>query len=380
MPEANATDIVLIGPAYPYRGGIAHFLESMNEGLRARGYRTTVVTFSRQYPDFLFPGETQFAELPAERQTPARRLIDSINPVSWYSVARQITSERAQVAIFQFWLPFFGPAFGVIARRLKKQGIKVVAVVHNALPHERRPGDRSMSRYFLQACDSVLVLSESVEKDLLSLGIDCPTYRVEHPVYDVFGDPIERLDARRLLRVGEKKPLLLFFGFIRPYKGLEVLLQAMPEVVSRLPGVRLIVAGECYHDESGYRKLVEEQGLQEHVQLRFEYIPDDEIPILFSAADVVVQPYTSASQSGVAQIAYQFERPLIVTDVGGLAEVVPHEIAGLVVPPKDTVALTRAIIRFFEDDLAEKLSPGVREVRKRYSWDSLLDMVTLSWA
>ena len=375
MSEAPETDIVLVGPAYPYRGGIAHFLESMYEGLQRRGPRMTVVTFSRQYPDILFPGATQFAKDPDGREVTALRLIDSINPISWYRAANHIAKTAPRAVVFQFWLPFFGPAFGVIARRLKKRGIRIIAVVHNALPHEKRPGDALMSRYFLQHCDAFLVLSASVEQDLEKLGVSGDLLRIEHPVYDVFGDPVDRQTARQQLKLPSETPVLLFFGFVRPYKGLHVLLQAMPAVVRALPDVRLVVAGECYEDEAIYRKLVEEHDLHEHVQLRFEYIPDDEIPALFSAADIVVQPYVSATQSGVAQIAYQFERPLIVTDVGGLAEVVPHEEAGLVVSPGDPDALSAMIIRFFDENMAERLAEGVSRAKKRYSWDRLFDVL-----
>ena len=374
MPESDGKDIVLIGPAYPYRGGIAHFLESMFAGLIGRGHRVSIVTFSRQYPDILFPGATQYAES-SIKKLPAQRLIDSINPFTWYRTVRQIRSQSPKAAVFQYWLPFFAPAYGIIARGLKKRGIRVVAIVHNAVPHERRPGDRTLSRFFLKSCDALLVLSESVERDLDELGIETLRRRVEHPVYEVFGESIEKSLARDRLSLPLESPVLLFFGFIRPYKGLRVLLEAMPEVIEQLPDVRLVVAGECYEEESFYRSLVDDRDLGKHVHLRVEYIPDEEIPALFSAADVVVQPYTSATQSGVAQIAYHFERPLIVTDVGGLAEIVPHEVAGLVVPPEDPKKLAGAIIRFFRENMADTLGEGVRSTRKRFSWDRLLEEV-----
>ena len=373
MPQALGKNIVLVGPAYPYRGGIAHFLESMYEGLCRRGHRVSTVTFSRQYPNFLFPGATQYAEAASHVEHPTERLIDSVNPLSWFRTAGTIAEKNPDVVVFQYWLPFFAPAYGIIARRLKKRGIKVLSVVHNALPHEKRPGDRALSRYFLRSNDTLLVLSESVEHDLGMLGVRVPCRRVAHPVYQVFGDPIEKVEARRRLELPARAPVLLFFGFVRPYKGLRVLLEAMPPVLKHLPEARLIVAGECYDDASVYRNLVEKLGISQQVRLRLEYIPDEAIPALFSAADVVVQPYTSATQSGVAQIAFHFERPLIVTDVGALAETVPDGVAGLVVPPEDFEALAAAITRFFREGMEEKLKSGVREVRKKYSWDQLFE-------
>ena len=373
MPQALGKNIVLVGPAYPYRGGIAHFLESMYEGLCRRSHRVSTVTFSRQYPDILFPGATQYAEKASRARHPAERLIDSVNPLSWFRTARGITEKNPDAVVFQYWLPFFAPAYGVIARRLKKRGIKVLSVVHNALPHEKRPGDRVLSRYFLRSNDALLVLSESVEHDLDTLGVRVPCHRVAHPVYQVFGDPIEKAEARRRLELPAQAPVLLFFGFVRPYKGLRVLLEAMPSVLTHLPEARLVVAGECYDDASIYRNLVEKLGISRQVRLRLEYIPDEVIPALFSAADVVVQPYTSATQSGVAQIAFHFARPLIVTDVGALAETVPDGVAGLVVPPENSEALADAITRFFKERMGEKLMSGIREVRKKFSWDRLFE-------
>lgn len=383
MPDSDSHEpahiapkhIVLLGPLYPYRGGIAHFLGEMHRGLDARGHRTTAITFSRQFPALLFPGKTQFETTEPTHQLPVKRLLDTINPISWLSTARFIGREKPDAVIFHYWMPFFSPAFGVIARRLKRRGIQSIAVVHNAIPHERRPGDYVLGRYFLSACSRLLVMSDAVERDLATLKIAVPQIRVEHPTYEVFGKGLTVREARLKLGLNPMAPTALFFGFIRRYKGLMNLLACLPRVMQAIPGFQLVVAGECYEDDAAYRDFVKTNALENAVLWHLKYIPSDEVKVYFSAADVVVQPYVSATQSGVAQIAYHFDRPLIVTDVGGLAEFVPDGKAGLVVPPNNNEALGNALIRFFEDDLGSGLKEGVREEKKKYSWDRLYEAV-----
>ncbi len=372
--NASTRKIVLVGPAAPYRGGIAHFLHATYHGLVARGHQVDVVNFSRQYPSLLFPGKTQYESDVAD-PIPSRRLLDSINPVSWFRTARAITAGNPDVVVFMHWMPFFAPAYGTIARRLKARGIRVLSIVHNALPHERRPGDIALSRYFFKACDGGIVMSDAVQQDLASLHNAMETIQVRHPVYNHFGEGIERTTARQQLGISPNTPMLLFFGFVRKYKGLQVLLESMTRVRNALPAVKLVVAGECYDDAGAYQAYVGKHKLADHVQLLFKYIPEGEISPLFSAADVIVQPYITATQSGVAQIAYHFERPLIVTDVGGLAEIVPHERAGLVVPPSDPDALAAAIVRFFKENLYTQLHQGVLEEKQLYSWDRLFEAI-----
>ncbi|MFK7848435.1 MAG: glycosyltransferase [Rhodothermales bacterium] len=377
MPTVSSEspkNIILVGPASPYRGGIAHFLRATFNGLIRRGHQVEVVNFTRQYPALFFPGKTQY-ETGESKSIPSTRLLDSINPLSWRRTAKYMIRKRPEVVVFMHWMPFFAPAYGFIARRLKAQGIRVICLVHNALPHERRPGDRAMSRYFFKACDGFVTMSSAVEKDLNSLGARGRKLVVGHPVYESFGDAVPQEEARSRLGLRTDVPVLLFFGFVRRYKGLKVLLDSMPAVVKNLPNVRLVVAGECYEDEQQYKDFITQNELAAHVILKFEYIPEKDISDLFSSADVVVQPYISATQSGVAQIAYHFDRSLIVTDVGGLAEIVPHEQAGLVVPPEDPKALATAIIRFFEEDMRPQLQAGVLEEKKKYSWDQLLEAI-----
>ncbi len=376
MQEAGSgRKIVLVGPMHPYRGGIAHFLETMYRGLQARGHAVEAVTFTRQYPERLFPGKTQYETGDVAHPVPARRLIDTINPATWFSAARHVAALQPDAVLFKYWMPFFAPAFGTIARRVRKRGARVIVVVDNAIPHERRPGDLALGRYFFKAVDGCIVMSEAVGRDLRRLGVEAPVRQVVHPVYDLFGEAPPQAEARATLGLPPAPPVLLFFGFIRRYKGLHVLLEAMPLILDALPEARLLVAGEFYEDEAPYRRLIAQNGLHERVLLHGEYLPNEAVPRYFAAADVVVQPYVSATQSGVAQVAFHFDKPAIVTDVGGLAEVVPHERAGLVVPPEDPAALAAAVVRFFREEMGARLAEGVRREKKKYSWNRLYEAV-----
>ena len=366
---------MLVGPMYPYRGGIAHFLETMYSGLAERGHTVSALTFTRQFPGFLFPGKTQLDESLDGAQPTARRVIDSLNPLSWFKAARLITRSDSEAVIFKYWMPFLAPAFGTIARRLARHGIKTVVIVDNAIPHERHPGDITLGRYFLEAAAGCVVMSESVGSDLESMGVDVPKRLVAHPVYDLFGKTLDPQLARASLGLPPGVPVLLFFGFIRQYKGLRVLLEAMPRILQHLPDARLVVAGKCYDNEKSYRDLIIRHRLDKHIRFDSAYIPNGDVPVYFSAADVVVQPYVAATQSGVAQIAFNFDTPLITTDVGGLAEIVRHEYNGLLVPPKDAAKLADAVIRFFKEDMRDRFEEGVRKKKQAYGWDALFEAV-----
>jgi len=373
---ADRRRIVLVGPMYPYRGGIAHLSETMAACLLERGHKVRAITFTRQYPALLFPGRTQYETgTKVERAVDAERLIDTINPFSWWRAAGRIQELGAEVVIFRYWIPFFAPVFGTIARILARKNIQSIVVVDNALPHERRPGDVVLGRYFFGAMQGCIAMSSAVDKDLDQLRVSCSRALAPHPVYDSFGKPSDRAKAREKIGLDKDLPVILFFGFVRRYKGLQVLLDSMPAVRDALPDVRLLVAGEFYDDEEPYQEKVESLDLQNQVKLVNQYIPKDEVADYFAAADVVVQPYLSATQSGVAQVAYQFEVPIITTDVGGLAEIVPHEEAGLIVPPDDAAALASAIVRYFVDDMQASLMAGVRRQKQSLGWDQLLDAI-----
>ncbi|WP_233992754.1 glycosyltransferase family 4 protein [Salinibacter altiplanensis] len=371
--------IAVVGPMHPYRGGIAHFTEIIVTGLADRGHDVRPVTFSRQYPKLLFPGETQYEPEseapPAVRDAP--RPLDSINPVSWFRTGLHLRDQVPDAVIFQYWMPFFAPAYGVIARGLRRHyGIPSFAVVHNALPHERHFGDALLSRFFLCACAGHVVMSDAVATDTRRLaGAGASLEQIEHPVYERFGEPVPDDEARAALDLPDDAPVILFFGFVREYKGLHVLLEALPDVLGDRPDLHLVVAGEPYDDPERYRRLVRAHDLGARVHWHDDYIPSSDVPTYFGAADLVVQPYVSATQSGVAQIATHFETPMVVTDVGGLAESIPHEEAGFVVPPENPDALAAAITRFFREDWAEELTDGVRKRKRAQQPARLLEAI-----
>lgn len=371
--DDNPKMVALVGPHPPYRGGIAHFTERLSTHLGAAGLKVIPISFSRLYPDILFPGRSQFEEI--DQSDASIRLIDSIRPWTWTRTAKRIEQSGASAAVFMYWMPFFAPAMRTIARYLRKRGIRTIAVVHNAVPHERHAGDRWLSRSFLRSCDASIVLSKTVERDVRELVPGQPVHFAPHPVYDQFGDLVDATVARRNLAIGQDRKVLLFFGMVRKYKGLNVLLEALPAVIDRLPEVLLIVAGEFYDDTETYREEIVRLGLTEHVEIHDEYIPKNRVAIYFSAADVVVQPYLSATQSGVVQIATNFERPCIVTDVGGLAETVGRAGSGMVVPPSDVRALSDAVIRYFSSDLKSDLEEGVRRTRRTSTWSRYVQII-----
>jgi D-inositol-3-phosphate glycosyltransferase len=370
-----AKHFALVGPWPPYRGGIARFTADLGRALRSRGHRVSGVSFSRQYPKILFPGRTQVEpDAPAGREPEVPALLDSISPSSWWKTAAYLRGLRADAIIFQYWMPFFAPAFGTISRRTVADDHQPVrlALVHNALPHERRLGDAALGRYFLRTCDGLVALSESVKRDLERLVPGAPVVRRSHPVYEQPGSLVAREEARDRLGIAHDAEVLLFFGFVRHYKGLDTLLEALPGVVERHPRLQLIVAGEFYEPEQLYRDRVQHLGLADHVRFENHYIPGDDVPLYFGATDLVVQPYRSATQSGVAQLSFGFGVPVLTTDVGGLAEAVPHGRAGLIVPPEDVEALSNAIVGYFEDeDLAARLRVGAGEQRLDSGWGPL---------
>ena len=367
--DMKSRRLCIVGPAYPYRGGIAHFTEMTARTLQAQGHHVDLVSFSRQYPERLFPGETQLAEgeVPSDDLPIAHRLIDTVNPLSWWKAAGWIKEQSPDAVVFQYWMPFFAPAYGTMAWRLDRRSVRTLAVVHNALPHERHTGDAALSRLFLRRLEGAVVMSEAVEADVQRLAPQIHMRPVPHPIYRRFGDSVSRDVAREQLGLPADGSVVLFFGFVRAYKGLHVLLDALPAAGETIPDLHLVIAGEAYEDADRYREKIQRHGLSQHVTWHERYIPSDEVPLYFSAADVVAQPYVSATQSGVAQIALHFETPLIVTDVGGLAEIIPHEEAGFVVPPERPDALAEALVRFFSGDWVDRLAAGMRRVRERHA-------------
>ncbi|SHK30886.1 glycosyltransferase [Rhodothermus profundi] len=364
--------LTLVGPVAPYRGGIAHFTEALAQALQARGHQVRALSFRRQYPRWLFPGRQQTEPEPTTASMPAAYVLDPLHPWTWRQAVRTLQQQQPDLVVFQYWLPFFAPAYGVIARWLRRKGIRAVALVHNALPHERHVLDAALSRWFLRQCRARIVLSTAVAQQLAALGVPAEV-RLVHPIDPRYGPGRPRKEARQRLGLPVEAPVLLFFGFVRRYKGLDVLLEAMPSIRAALPDVQLIVAGEFYERPEYYQERIRALGLTSCVHVHDHYIPESSVVWYFSAADLVVQPYLAATQSGVVPLAFHFERPVVVTAVGGLPEVVPHEIAGFVVPPDDVNALAEAVVRFFQEGWAERLTQGVRRLRTRFGWDPLCE-------
>jgi glycosyltransferase involved in cell wall biosynthesis len=373
--SGDALNLGLMGVAWPMRGGIAQHTTSLAAEL-AKRHRVDLVSFTRQYPSFLFPGRSQLDPSAAPPRFSSTPLIDSIGPWSWERAARHLARGRPDALVYQYWMPFFAPAFGTIARRVKRlcrpRGVRTIMVVHNLLPHERRPFDRALTRYVMGATDAYIVQSGTVRVDLVRLAPKARFLEVPHPVYNVFGDPIPKAEARASLGLPAEAPLLLFFGLVRRYKGLDTLLRALPAIRAALdPSPRLLVVGEFYEGREETAALVRELGLGEAVTIVDEYVADEKVGQYFSAADVVVLPYKSATQSGIVQIAYQLERPVICTDVGGLAEVVRDGETGFVVPPDNPRALADAVIRYQRDACEAGFMERIRGEKHKYSWDRM---------
>ncbi len=363
--------IVIIGPAHPLRGGLAAFNERLAKAFQQQGHRVMIYTFSLQYPSILFPGKTQYSSEPAPKSLDIRIAINSVNPVNWWRVGRAIRKLNPKLVICKFWLPFMAPCFGTILRQIKSDtDAKVVSIIDNIIPHEKRPGDRQLAQYFVNAVDAFIVMSRSVGEDMKRFVGRQPVSYIPHPIYDNYGALLPKTEARNWLGLPAEGAYLLFFGFIRAYKGLDLLLRAMADDRIRSKGIRLIVAGEFYDEEVRYQQLIDELGIGNTLILKTDFIPDSEVRYYFCAADLVVQPYKSATQSGISQLAYHFEKPMLVTEVGGLPEIVDHGRSGYVVPV-EPVAITEAIIDYYDQQKEGDFQASVRRAKLRYSWENL---------
>lgn len=374
--------IVIIGTAYPLRGGIAHYVSLLHDSLKEHGHEVHVVTFSRQYPKIIFPGKSQEEKGDAGKPINSIQVIDSINPVSWRKAGKVVAGLEPDMIIFKFWLPFFAPAYGMITRvaknLLRKKGkeCKIVFIADNVIPHEKRFGDRAFTNYAFKAVDHFIVQSDAVERDLKIVKADAKYIKLAHPIYHIFGELIDRKKARSDIGIPPDAPAILFFGYIRKYKGLDILLRAMPGLLKKLPELRLIVAGEFYGDEAEYRKLIQDLKIPaKNLVLATDYIANDKVATYFSATNVVVLPYRTATQSGIVQIAYNFDVPVIATDVGGLSEVVIDGKSGMITKEAIPELVAQDVERFFIDGLEEKMREGVHEEKKKYSWDTFVEGV-----
>ena len=363
--------IIIVGTAYPYRGGLSAFNERLAYEYLQRGDQVEIYTFTLQYPSFLFPGKTQYSDEPAPEGLVIHRRVNSINPFNWLSVGREIAKKRPDLLITKYWLPFMGPCLGTIERRVRRNHhTRIVSILDNIIPHEHRPGDKMFSRYFVKSTDAFVAMSRSVLNDLSIFDKNKPRRFCPHPLYDHYGATLSRKEALDCLGLRESQRYVLFFGFIREYKGLDLLLDAMADERMEQLGVKLIVAGEFYGDSRPYIDRISRLEIGDRVVLHTDFIPDHEVNRYFCAADLVVQPYKSATQSGVSQIAYHFEKPMVVTHVGGLPEIVPDGKAGFVVEPTPQ-AIADAIVRYFKEDWSLKMQEGVRDEKRKYSWSNM---------
>lgn len=367
--------IVIVGPAWPYRGGLSTFNERFARELQKEN-DVSICTFKLQYPGFLFPGQSQYTADEKPENLQISRSLNSVNPLNWLWQGLKYRRNRPDLIIFRYWMPFFGPCFGSFARIIKSnRHTKVVAITDNIIPHERRFFDSAFNSWFLPSLDGAVTMSRKVLQDLDDLNFVKPHIFNPHPLYDNFGPAIPQSEARQKLGLDEDKKYMLFFGFIRNYKGLDLLLEAVAQNGVRETGALLIVAGEFYEDSKPYLDIISKHGLEDQVILKTEFIPNAEVAMYFSAVDLVVQPYRNATQSGVSQVAYHFEKPMIVTDVGGLAEFVPHNKVGFVCKPEPE-DISKFIIEFFMDYKPGHFSTGLKEMKQYFSWEKLVNSIS----
>ena len=368
--------VVIIGPAYPLRGGLATYNERLARAFKEAGDEAEIVTFSLQYPDFLFPGQTQFSSDPAPQDLKIKALINSVNPLSWLKTGAYLKKQKPDLVIFRFWLPFMGPALGTIARIISgNKHTRILAITDNVIPHEKRPGDWVFTKYFLSACHGFITMSRSVLEDLKKFAPEKPAVYQPHPLYDNFGEAQPKTLAKTALKLDPDKHYLLFFGFIRAYKGLDLLLEAFAdERIVALKDVKLIIAGEYYEDAVPYEALIEKYNLENRIVRATDFIPNSQVAAYFSAADLIVQPYKNATQSGVSQIAYHFDKPMLVTDVGGLAELIPDGKVGYVTQP-NAKAIADAIVDFYTTGKQPYFIEQVKFYKQQFSWKAMIGAI-----
>lgn len=363
--------IILLGPAHPYRGGLATFSDRLAQQFSAEGHKVKIFTFSLQYPKLLFPGKSQYTDGPPPPGINIHRKLNSINPLNWILTGLLIKREKPDILLIRFWLPFMGPCFGTIARIAKSNRYtSVICIFDNVIPHEKRPGDTIMTKYFTNSIDGAIAMSETVRNDLNIFRRNLPVKLSPHPLFDNYGLAVDRAEALKKLNLDADYSYLLFFGFIRAYKGLDLLIEAFSDNRLRNRRLKLIVAGEFYEDDAPYKDLIKKHNLENEIILFDHFIKDNEVPLFFSVSDLVIQPYKTATQSGVTQIAFYFEKPMLVTDVGGLKEIVPDGKCGYVVKPEPEF-ITEAMIDFFENNRMKQFTEGVKKEKEKFSWNKM---------
>ena len=367
--------IVFLSPAHPLRGGIANTTERLAQTFQEKGYEVIIISFKLQYPGFLFPGKTQYTEDPAPEGLTILPLINSINPINWIRVGWKLRQLKPDLIIARYWLPFMGPSLGTILR-IARWGntLQTQVIADNIIPHEKRPGDRIFTQYFLGAIDACVVMSKSVAQDIRTFSTKKPIQFSYHPTFDNYGEKVSQETARTHLKLDPNGKYLLFFGFIRDYKGLDLLLRAMADPRMQDANIHLIIAGEYYGKQDFYEKMMRDLNILDYLVIHTHFIANDEIKYFFSAADLVVQPYKSATQSGISQIAYHFDTPMVVTKVGGLPEIVAHGKEGYVID-QDPDQIVTATLDFFGHQRKNEFEQAVAQKKQIFSWTSLMERI-----
>ena len=367
--------VIIIGPAHPLRGGLASFNERLARQFQSQGFDTSIYTFSLQYPSFLFPGTTQYSTEPKPLDLNIKVCINSINPFSWIKVGLELKKIQPDIIVVRYWLPFMGYCLGTILRIVKRnKHTKIICIADNIIPHEKRFGDTQFTKYFVKPIDAFITMSKKVMQDLKKFT-NKPAQQIVHPLYDNFGEAINKQTARKHLGLPENENIILFFGFIRKYKGLDLLLEAMSLLKSKQPttNIKLLIAGEFYEDQKQYDNLIAQLNISSSLILKTDFIPDSEVKYYLSAADFIIQPYRNATQSGVTPLAYHFNKPMLVTNVGGLPDLVPDYKVGLIAEPT-AISIAEKIIELYQ--LGEQyFLPHLLEEKKKYSWSILSDKI-----
>lgn len=370
-------NIKFIGPAYPYRGGLATIIETLARTFAGRGGEVSIDTFSLQYPRLLFPGKSQFRTGPAPTDLTIERTVSTINPLSWWRVGRKLRRQRPDLVVLKYWTPLMAPCFGTICRLARKNDkTKVVVHVDNITPHENHFYDRVLNRYFLRSVDGFVYMSEAVKSDLDTYGLGKPALFSPHPLFDTYGQRVDRTEACTRLGLDPQTEYTMFFGYIRDYKGLDLLIDAWAMLHKKglTEGRKLLVVGEVYGADTKYTEQIARLGLEDEVIMHTRFVPDGEVADYFSVAQMVALPYKSATQSGVTQVAYAFGVPMIVTRVGGLAEIVPDGVVGLLADVS-AESVAEAIEKAWQEGNLDRFREGIEQEKHRFSWDATADVI-----
>ena len=363
--------LVIIGPGWPLRGGLSAFDEQLARTFNEKQLQARIETFSLQYPSFLFPGTSQYTNEPAPKDINIHAGINSINPFNWMKVGLQLKRERPDLIIVRYWIPFLAPCLGMICRIAKSnKHTKVIAIVDNMVPHEKRMGDKMLTRYFAKSVDGFITMSNKVSDDVKQFSTK-PIVFSPHPIFNHFGEAISKEAARKVLSIGQDEKIILFFGYIRPYKGLDLLLNAMATNAIKDANIKLLIVGEFYEDAQPYHDLIKTLALEERLIIHSEFVPDNKVKNYVCAADFIIQPYKNATQSGVTPLAYHFEKPMLVTNVGALADSVPNGKVGEVVEP-NADAIAKGIETLYNNGAAY-YADNIKEEMKKYSWSQMAD-------